>query len=190
MLPLALCTANQFVSGLEYKYVEDVTCSHSKDGEGGISALFGDLSSLKDPSRVELHVVVQVVLWRNRPLDEQFQSIWRDLESGRWAIRRPRGFDDPKLPRDTKLKLCVHLCGTAWFAAYMDRQDRRQGVIHMIEEVSRSGPWGPSIPSTSGLLGLLDSIRRAGDDDATKTRLNEIKEMLSRRSSAIMDKPI
>ncbi|KAG8822079.1 hypothetical protein FRC17_009657, partial [Serendipita sp. 399] len=86
MLPLALCTANRFVSGLEYKYVEDVTCSHSKDGEGGISALFGDLSSLKDPSRVELHVVVRLVLWRNRPLDEQFQSIWRDLESGRCKV--------------------------------------------------------------------------------------------------------
>ncbi|KAG8814097.1 hypothetical protein FRC18_002121 [Serendipita sp. 400] len=83
---LARCAADQYLSGLEYDRVEDETCSHTEDGEGGISALFGDLSGLKNPSRIELHVIVQLVLWRNRPFDEEYQSIWEDLQLGHCRI--------------------------------------------------------------------------------------------------------
>ncbi|KAG8769891.1 hypothetical protein FRC16_006535, partial [Serendipita sp. 398] len=87
VLPLlARCAADQYLSGLEYDPVEDETCSHTEDGEGGISALFGDLSGIKNPSRIELHVIVQLVLWRNRPFDEEHQSIWEDLQLGHCKI--------------------------------------------------------------------------------------------------------
>ncbi|KAG8769758.1 hypothetical protein FRC16_006574, partial [Serendipita sp. 398] len=87
VLPLlARCAADQYLSGLEYDPVEDETCSHTEDGDGGISALFGDLSSLNNPSRIELHVIVQLVLWRNRPFDEEHQSIWEDLQLGHCRI--------------------------------------------------------------------------------------------------------
>ncbi|KAG8808327.1 hypothetical protein FRC19_005974, partial [Serendipita sp. 401] len=87
ILPLlAHCAADQYINGLGYDRVEDEMCSHTKDREGGISALFGDLSSLNNPSRIELHVIVQLVLWRNRPFDEECQSIWKDLQLGHCSI--------------------------------------------------------------------------------------------------------
>ena len=87
LLPLlAECAANQYIDGLEYIRVEDEACSHTKVGKGGISALFGDLTNLKHPSQIELDIVVQLVLWRNRPLDETFRSLWIRLQAGRCNI--------------------------------------------------------------------------------------------------------
>ncbi|CCA76269.1 hypothetical protein PIIN_10264 [Serendipita indica DSM 11827] len=87
LLPLlAECAADQCISGLDYVRDEDEACSHTEAREGGISALFGDLSALKHPSRIELDVIVRLVLWRNRPLDDSFRSLWQELQSGRCPI--------------------------------------------------------------------------------------------------------
>ncbi|CCA73637.1 hypothetical protein PIIN_07590 [Serendipita indica DSM 11827] len=87
LLPLlAECAANQFISGLDYRRKEDERCSHKENEEGSISALFGDLSALKHPSHMELDIIVQLVLWRNCPLDESFRSLWEELQSGHCYI--------------------------------------------------------------------------------------------------------
>ena len=84
LLPLlAECTADQYISGFTYTAEADEACSHTEVSHGGISALFGDLSNLKAPSQIELHIIVQLVLWRNSPFDGKYHNLWEDLQSGR-----------------------------------------------------------------------------------------------------------
>ncbi|CAG7855221.1 SubName: Full=Uncharacterized protein {ECO:0000313/EMBL:CCA76391.1}; Flags: Fragment [Serendipita indica DSM 11827] len=213
LLPiLAECAADQYISGLDYVRDEDEACSHTEAREGGISALFGDLSALKHPSRIELDVIVRLVLWRNRA------SIW-SLSNNRTKVLQtnPRlctsatshvrnnisGSDNANfiIWVTTELPLFADLIGIS--DSSLSSYDKlrfctlicsspwfphyiSQGDIreYIVELMEKEAPnETPSHPYLN-LCPLIDSLGRDDDDETTTARFTALRGLTVSRAYA------